>query len=512
MYKFNLESHTTIQSSALIKETKLKYRADVPFYNNYTGQIEVTKSARKGIYPVGVLSILVDGNGIVKHEDYNTNIIHNYFNNNTVTTPSLYDHQKIVYKNFKNHYDACVKATIPCVTTIQAPCGFGKSETTIKIIHKLKVRTIIIVKTKILVNHWCSYFEKYNFNYYGSYDGVKTLLEKYESDPNSIPDILVIVSRHVENDRFIEFIQENYTLCIIDEVHSWNLSGNSELSKFVMIHPLPINIYLTATPNKKDAVIYGHHIEAQRHTEFFDMNRYIIDYTKRDQNIVTLENIYQAGENPLEGIQSDKSRNQTIITCILDNLLSCSIVFCNRRLHMKLLFLSIGNCIKKLESCDESLFSNVMISEICITFSFKGKVKEDIFILMGDAEYGDIHNLISNLGEKKYFTMITTVQFCACGLNLPAVTNIMLATSKIQNNDLKQAVGRAERAPYNTDRFTFIFWVTDDYNKGNYHTVVNNMKVPITHIQSNNYTNFIKDCHDVKTTLVGQGWKTDYSQ
>jgi superfamily II DNA or RNA helicase len=308
------------------------------------------------------------------------------------------------------------------------------------------VKTVIIVKTKILVNHWCGYLEKYRISHLGSFDGVTALLKNFVNGTVSIPDVLVIVSRHVENEEFLNFLTLNYSFCLIDEIHSWSLTEDSAMSKFIITTPFAINIYLTATPNKEDIPVYGQIIKAMHPPDFNSMKRIIVNYQKRDTSIVTIEEPLTSdfSDEPLDTIQLDPVRNSVIVTCILELLASCTIVYCNRRKHVDLLFNSLLRSIRNIDIVD-----NLEVDDVTISFSM---LEQSYKILKGDAKHSDIHGKIKDLSNHRNFTLITTVQFCACGLDLPAITNVILALTSVESNTLKQAVGRAERAPYNTDR------------------------------------------------------------
>lgn len=487
----------------LMRKLCFLFPAGVPFYNAVTSKVETTEKAYKGIYPVSILNFDEER----RITSYRPEIIHHDFFNQNIASPILRHYQIPVFKEFLDHYNTSVNKSIPVVVHIKAPCGFGKSETSLKIITTLRIRSVIIVKTKILVNHWCGYLERYGISHYGSFDGAVALLKTILEQMVQLPDVLVIVSRHVENEDFVNFIQEHYSLCLIDEIHSWCLSGNSELSKFVITKPFPVNIYLTATPNQVDEAVYGKIIQASHPPEFNTLRRLIINYSKIDSSIVLIDD--SKTDETLDQIQADTIRNSVIVTCILDFLSSCSIVYCNRRRHVDLLFSSVANSLLKLGVLDSYNPDSVLI---------KFNIGDRSFVILkGDAESPNIHSMIKNLSNCNSFVLITTVQFCACGLDLPTITNVMLALTSIDDNTLKQAVGRAERGPYTSDRRVFMFWTTKASGsmRGQDHITLKTKKVPglFNYHPQNSYTQlynkFIRDCNETKLLLQSIGWKND---
>lgn len=497
MYSLTINNTALPEAKYMLMSAVRSYQTSIPFYNILTSRVERCDNLYKGIYPVSLLYLH-------RLESYKITTLHYPFLHNCESLPELRPYQKPVVKELITHYNNCNNLKIPCVVNIQAPCGFGKSETSLWIIGKLRIRTVIIVKTKILVNHWCGYFEKYGINYIGSFDGANALISSLVNDMSKIPDVLVVVSRHVENEFFVEFLEKNYSLCLVDEIHSWSLSSNSELSKFIITKPLAVNIYLTATPNSLDVPIYGHIIKAKHPPEFFNLDRRIVNYTKIDNSVVIIDN--STDQDALDEIQGDVIRNSVIVTCILDNLVNCSIVYCNRRRHVDIFFNSIIKSLDNMNGVED--FQN---DSILITFSIRGKVYR---ILKGDAEYSEIHKYIKDLSNYERFTLITTVQFCACGLDLPSVNVIMLALTSIDDNTLKQAVGRAERAPYDKPRKVCIFWVTKSSGsmRALHHVILKTKKVNnyySKHSQAYHYqyNKFIRDCDNIKNTLQEVGWK-----
>ena len=488
-----IDTNTSELYGALKKMTFM-YPKGISFYNTLTSRVELTTKPYKGIYPP---SILLYGNFL----SYRSSILHYKFSNLNFTSPILRDYQKPVFREFMVHYNECISKGYPTSVNIQAPCGFGKSETTLKIILSLKVKSIIIVKTKILVNHWCGYLQTYGINHLGSFDGATELMKTFNEGSVQIPDVLVIVSRHVENYDFVTFLQSNYSLCLVDEIHSWCLSTDSELSKFVITQSFPVNIYLTATPNMLDYPVYGKIIKAEHPPSFYNMRRFYMTYSRIDKDVVIVDD--SKDNEPLDAIQSDQIRNQIIITCMLENLDTCSIVYCNRRRHVDLLFNGILNSLSKLD-----LVNNLTSDDVLISFQIR---KKEFRILKGDAEHTDIHLKIKDLSKYENFILISTVQFCACGLDLPSVKVVMLALSSIDNNTLKQAVGRAERGPYEGQRIVYVFTSTQPTINSMCASKLKNKKsLFMAHPQSSYtqlYNKFIKDCQNIQNTLKNIGWE-----
>jgi len=391
-------------------------------------------------------------------------------------------------------YNKSIQMKVPFTCLMKAPCGFGKSETSIKLIVDLKVKTVIIVKTKLLVTHWMSYFEKYKIDYNGSLFGSTELLVKMP-DKLITPDVLIVVSRHLENPNFIKFLENNYSLCIIDEIHLWNLSSTSEVSKFILLHPMPITVYLTATPNMHtDSIFYGTVFYGERDSNIDNINRYIVDYSKVDTT--TIPSTIEYDPESLCSVEKDMLRNRIIVSCIMENIAKNSVTFCNRRNHMELLYNLLNVSIKIILKQENTPISNLQEDEVSMSFNLGVK---PIIILKGDAEFQKIHQKINNLSTANHFAMITTSHLCATGVNLPSINTVMIAAPALNETDIQQAVGRAERGPYNTDRYTYLFYANSTPDpqkqmklKGNYNTT---------------YQPYIKKVLSMKKTLIDLGWR-----
>lgn len=496
---FKVENHKSSPMKLLMNLALHRFPDGIPFVNELTQKVEITKSPLRGNYPIGLLAHIELDHKML----YKPTILHNTFSNastednqpNSIILPVLRPYQIPLFQEICQHYNKCLSNNIPCVIHVEAPCGFGKSEVSMMLIAMLRIRTVIVVKTKVLVSHWIKYLERYNIDHYGSYDGSISLMKNVRS---SIPDVLVVVSRHFENTDFLSYINTNYSMCLIDEIHSWNLSSNSELSKFVINSPLPVNIYLTATPNLTDRTIYGKSIKATHPPSFETLVRKLINYSKRDHTLSVIGSTEQLDNF----ILSDVTRNSIIITCIIENITECNIVYCNRRLHVDILYNSVIHNIKEY---------NIPIVEedsCYVIFNIKGV---NTCILKGDAEAPNIHNMIKNLSLFTKFTLISTIQFCACGLDLPRISNVILAVDNIDSNTLKQAVGRAERAPYDTVRKTFIFWCLSMSNNKDEHNALRTKKLSHNsrQVYTTTYNKFLKDNIEIKNRLLELGWQYD---
>ena len=498
MYKFNLLSANNPSTSMLFNLNKRYHRcSEIPYYSTYTNSIQSSRVPHDGTYPI---SLLMHGN----YSDYNIKI--DYYpmtHDKDIISPKLYQRQLQLYSNLIFAYNNSVNKQLPFVGLVEAPCGFGKSETTIKFICDLKVKTVIIVKTRLLVTHWMKYFEKYKFNYNGSLFGSVDLLEKMPENMFP-PDVLIVVSRHLENPKFIDFIESNYSLCIIDEIHLWNLSSTSELSKYILLHPTPIMLYLTATPNKNDKVFYGEIFTGIRDSNINNISRHIIDYNFFDDTIVKYNSL--TNHDTLCDIQKNSIRNQIIVTCILIAIKNNTIVFCIRRRHMEILFDMLKDSILRLRELPNSIIKDYEEDEVSMKLTWSDQQSDQrsgqrsgqrsnshIVILKGDAEFNKIHDRINQLNEAQFFVLITTSHLCATGVNLPSINTIMIAAPHLNKTDLQQAVGRSERGPYieGQDRYVYLFHLPKGKSKN----------------QQLTHQTYISQLLLMKQNLIGLGWK-----
>lgn len=160
-----------------------------------------------------------------------------------------------------------------------APCGFGKTFISLSLLEKIVFnKTIIITHSRSMAEQWAESIQKSydNLNVYISNLGVAQF--KYNDDI----DILCFPPMHLKEMKFIDFVRKNFSICIIDEIHKYNLLNNSIISNFLSKYIFPISLYITATPRKDTKLYISDIIDAtEYHKTTFEKQYFVISSNER---------------------------------------------------------------------------------------------------------------------------------------------------------------------------------------------------------------------------------------
>lgn len=170
--------------------------------------------------------------------------------------------KKIIDVFFENCNDIKKNNLSPVYINLVGECSIGKTVMSIEIIHIFKYKSLIITPSIDLAKQWGTSINNFleNSDYHVSILGANHLLKHLKR----VPDILLCPSKHLSNDDFVKYIMNNYTVCFIDEQHTYNLETNQMMKKFFAFNSFPFVFSLTATPRSFNALYLGREINLER--------------------------------------------------------------------------------------------------------------------------------------------------------------------------------------------------------------------------------------------------------
>lgn len=406
----------------------------IPYLDSLESMFISNASTRpmKGYYPVGLLS-----NDVISHIEIQTGPLHHRMFpivNPITDTIVMTDLQCDVIQKVLDHTNKCLQNYRPVSCCINTPCASGKTVISVKLISIQKLRTFILVPTKIMIGQWLRELRQNNVNSVGSYDGSKSLVDTLDV----IPDVLVIVSKHLCNPDLVNILRDNYTVGIFDEIHLFNLQNSSAISMFLLKASPLYSYFLTATHKVNNEVFTGRLITSDHRTQFVTKNILIYNKTSPELHIEQGETILQDG-----------LRNNSIITCLVEHFLTNSIiVLTTSRDHMVFLY---NTFVDRLVMSHERV--KVVDNDNLNGFQINGL---DYYVFLADAKSKNIHTNSDIIRDKERIVMFSTYKLCSTGLNIPNLNMLVTASNNIDSISFMQAVGRIMRpSRYDTKSVVF---------------------------------------------------------
>lgn len=175
--------------------------------------------------------------------------------------------QEILKVFFANCNDIQTNNLCPIYLNLVGECSIGKTIMSLEIISIFKYKTLVITPSIDLAKQWGQSIAMFleNANYHVSTMGASNLLKSMKT----IPDILLCPSKHLSNPDFIKFAVQNYSVCFIDEQHTYNLETNQTMKNFFAFNSFPFVFSLTATPRSFNALYLGREINLEQIVEEF---------------------------------------------------------------------------------------------------------------------------------------------------------------------------------------------------------------------------------------------------
>lgn len=217
---------------------------------------------------------------------------HKFISNNYNIPIVLNSFQKEIFNVYNNYSN--LSKNKPQHITFNLPCGFGKTVLTTYLSLIYGFKTFVIINRKILMPQWSKIFRLAGLNVYCSYFGIKSLLNKLslnidENDLNDESeyiinvedseeiikdmkiqsksdldiknmDVLIFPDKHLKNKEFSKYLSDNFSICIIDETHTYNLMNSSYLCYFLSHYYIKYVFSLSATPKINNRLFFGYEI------------------------------------------------------------------------------------------------------------------------------------------------------------------------------------------------------------------------------------------------------------
>lgn len=373
--------------------------------------------------------------------------------------------------------------------TIVAPCGLGKTITTLYyILSRIKCKTFIITQSLALCEQW----EK-EIN--GKFKGLKVLnskngVTKLMNNPELYNcDILIFPDKHLTKTKFIHTLSNNFSVCVVDEQHKYNLTSEATTMKtFLTITSFQYIFSLTATPVKYNKMYFGREITFA-HKDFLDLEN-----QKEIRNAFRISLVENENENDINKkkdidndnlwynflmntskLKTDNMKNNFRYATYRDLLISQD----KKRIELivSTIILSLNLKNKKTNIINPKvLILTKYVKEIEeISSRLKIKLEEediDIFPLYAGNE-DERKRVFEDVKKLDKFIMIGTQDYFGTGIDIPDL-NILHLTSLNQNKvSLKQALGRVERKNDSIEKefYYYTYCTFTDYQNKNLNVI-----------------------------------------
>ena len=342
----------------------------------------------------------------------------------------LYPYQEQALKTILNAYSNNKKVGI-----LEARPGSGKTEIFLKLIHDLKLKTLVIAHTVDLIKQTKERLDNYyNYNTY-------ILNNKDMQYKTKDADVVFATIQTLINSK--DFVKNSFDLVIIDECHHYPSNGkkNAENKYIKKIYDLNFKFLLgvTATNFRADFKIEDESIPllASLGETFYRIEKEdTAKNTIQKVDIKTIQtnfSIYNIKEKYKEvdgtaswsgvinSIAEDKNRNDIIIIETINQIKQKRkvIILCDRVKHVEILYNLFNKYTKKIAI-------------------FEGKTrKKERDLIIEKAKDGEIDIILTNY---KIFTE---------GIDLPNFDTLLFATPRKFKGTMQQSIGRIQRIDKN---------------------------------------------------------------
>nr|WGO62734.1 DNA helicase [Wadden Sea poxvirus] len=376
----------------------------------------IPTSTFKFLIPIGFFS----SSNVILKKEFETNTNNILKSTEKITRPILYPLQNKVVSNIRDliKKNKCEKR--PLYFTLHLACGFGKTITSCYLIISHNRRAVICVPNKMLIYQWKSVIENTGISYVISVEGVSNLLKILSKKD---VDVLIIVSRHLSNEKFCKYINNKYDIFILDESHTYNLMNNSAITRFLTFYPPKICYFLTATPRSSNRIYCNEIINISRISEINKIIK-IIDYffnaysSDKIRNMVNklnpVSNKYHIYTEKI--LSEDIPRNNMILDTIVDEYnkyyINRILVITKLREHMKWFYTNLS---KKINYND---------------------------VFLGDAQNKNTPDIIKNMKTRDRFIYVSTMFYSGTGLDIPTLDSLIICSAVMNNMQMEQLLGR----------------------------------------------------------------------
>lgn len=325
--------------------------------------------------------------------------------------------------NLREHQKPIVQKTMDTLKTTEGGilavyCGFGKTSVSLYIISQLKVKTLIIVHTTVLLNQWIERIEQFLPN---ARIGI-IQRDKVEVENK---DIVIAMIHSISMKDYDRKVFESFDFCIVDEVH---LTCTRVFTQAYWKIGTKYSLGLSATPYREDKCesIFHHFLGP------------IIHYEKRKPDSNIQVNIFRYHGN--FETKFDKNNEPSYVNTLLG--------ICNDPLRRKFItsqlvkiskenrkILVLSDYVEPLESLHHALNEHGVESGLYI-----GKIKK-----------------AERMENSKKQIILGTYKIASVGFDVEDLNTIMMISPR---KDPEQSVGRILRR-YDMDKLPEIYDIRD---------------------------------------------------
>ncbi|AUL80285.1 DNA helicase [Vaccinia virus] len=354
---------------------------------------------------------------------------------NPTNAPKLYPLQRKVVSEVVTNMRKMIEAKRPLYITLHLACGFSKTITTCYLMARHGRKTVICVTYKMLIHQWKTQVEAVGLEHKISLDGVSSLLKELKTQS---PDVLIVVSRHLTNDAFCNYINRHDDLFILDELHTYNLMNNTAVKRFLAYYPPMMCYFLTARPRPPNRIYCNSIINIAKLSDLIK-TIYAVDSFFEPYSTDNIRHMVKRLDGPSNKdhiyteklLHVDEPRNQLILNTLEEEFKSGTI---NRILVITKLRQHIVFFYKRL-------------------LDFFGS--EVVFI--GDGQNRRTPDMVKSIKELNRFTFVSTSFYSGTGVDILSLDSLFICSAVINNMQIEQLLGRVCRETELVNRTVYVF-------------------------------------------------------
>lgn len=359
------------------------------------------------------------------------------------STIQLTDVQKEIVKIFFENCEDIQKNNLcPIYLNLVGQCSIGKTIMSVEILSRIKYKTLIITPSKDLAKQWGDTIKEFLIDpdYHVSMLGASMLLKNLKHPP----DILLVPSKHLANESFVKYIMQNYSVCFIDEQHSYNLETNKTMKKFFAFNSFPFVFSLTATPRPFNTLYLGREINLEEIIKImkpdtfrkelyeiviprYKLIRYCDEYKKYlelcKKNYLTKDEVMFKSLMKKKSLSEDYNRFQAIVKNVKQ--------------------------VQETENDSKTIILTHFVYEIekfydeLINNGLKNVYK--IFAASKNNEETSLSFVKEDIKNKKSYILIGTEDHLGTGIDVKELSILHLANMPTNRNNIIQYAGRVSR-------------------------------------------------------------------
>lgn len=359
--------------------------------------------------------------------------------------------EEILNTFLKNCKDIQTNNLCPVYLNLVGECSIGKTVISLKIISIFKYKTVVITPSIDLAKQWGSSIAKFfeNCNYHVSEQGAAHLLKNLKT----VPDVLLCPSRHLSNEDFIKFVTKNYSICFIDEQHTYNLETNQMMKKFFAFNSFPFVFSLTATPRSFNALYLGREINLEKIVEelkprIFKKESYEIVIPKYEL-IKYSDHYFKYLElSKKKYLSKDEVLYKSIAKkrCLSEDMNRAKAIIknVNKEYENDSKVLILTHFVSEIENLFKALTDN----EHCLFLKDSKIKKEDVYMVYAASKNNEttsLNTVKEEIKNKQQYIIIGTEDHLGTGIDVKELNILHMTSITVNKNNLIQYAGRVSR-------------------------------------------------------------------